>query len=261
MGFGRMDFLYHEAALKFISPKPVISEASTKVLADRERALGICFPESIRAWYSLDGAVEILKRCSNEDHPVSLEKLGEPAERWYGAGTRDLLSKSLPWIMAENQGVCNWAVQLDGTKDPPVVVEVNTAPNEQWLPYAERFSEFIFSWIWDHLPRAAFCEAQELDLSSADLEFLRAQFESRSVTYSWPGDSNHRFESPDGRILIWQGTHGADWLVSAESAAGLRRVLERVWRCGNLSKTLYGADEIAMATLGLIRTSEAWSAL
>lgn len=232
---------FHAKAFALLPSVPAVSAMHTDLLSAREAELGLRWPASIREWYSLEGAVELLRRHSNDDDPVPIERLGAPVAPWYGETCRDFLSKSLLLIMLENQGVCNWAVQLDGSPDPPVVVAVDTAPDELWLPATQSFSEFVYCQIWDHAHMSACCAAQEPALALDDLAYLRSRFQQGPTTYGWPGSANYRFTTPWGRILIWYADHhGADWYLSASSDHDLAQLLRAIWQCGTLAKSLYG---------------------
>jgi hypothetical protein len=156
--------------------------------------------------------------------------------------------------MSENQGVCNWAVKLDERDDPPVVVEVDSAPNEVWLPLANTFSEFVYCQVWDYSPRGPSCSAQETDLTDSDRDYLRRTFEAGPTTASWPGNANYRFVSQHGRILLWYGKErGTDWFIWADTADQLVKLLRLVWHCGNLSETLYALDRDSERVLERLR--------
>ena len=156
--------------------------------------------------------------------------------------------------MQENQGVCYWAVQLDGSADPPVVVTVDTAPCEVWLPLAPSFSEFVYCQIWDYAPMSARCEAQEPEFTPETLAFLRSKFQEGPATYGWPGSQNYRFTTPWGRLLIWHADNsGADWFLRASNHGDLEHLLCAVWQCGTLTKTLRGYDHEGEACLQRVR--------
>jgi hypothetical protein len=257
---GDTNFKYHRDAVALLPELPQFSAEVAERLAQRERELGIIFPASVREWYSLDGAVDLLRQYSNDDDPVTINKLGEPFPNWYNGGRRDFVAQGLVVFMHENQGVCNWAFRLDGNADPEVIVEVDTAPNDEWLPCADKFSTFVHCQIWDHRhalihEHSGVCgvSAQELDLAETDLEFLKATFPQRPSTCCWPGNANYRFEGEDGGILIWHGKSGADWFVAAKTPASLGILLSRVWHCGNLADTLYGFTPEAVEVLRELR--------
>ena len=244
---------FHQAALELIITKPGFSDTNARILAERERISGRSFPAAVREWYSFDRSVELLQAYSNCDWPVPLDRLGAPAENWYGAGPRDFLQGNLLWFMTENQGVCNWAVKLDGSDDPPVMVEVDSAPNDRWRQLTASFSEFIFCQIWDHPPFLQCC-AQEGDLAPQDLQLLNRQFASGPITRVWPGSFNRRFSSADGRVLIWSSDeHGADWFLFANGEARMENLLRSLWQCGNLPGTLYGIGPEAERALARVR--------
>ena len=254
---GKDDVLrFHQASVALLPTLPTTSSASARTIAERERLLAIRFPESLREWYVMDRSVELLGEYSNDDWPVPLGQLGSPVEDWYGDGPRNLIDDGLLWFMAENQGVCNWAVRLDGTDDPPVLVEVDSARRDIWQPAAATFSEFVYCQIWDHPRGTLLCEAQERSLSKDDLRYLQRQFCPGPVTESWPGSRNLRFAAPHGRILIWTTEEDqTDWLLYANSEQRMNRLIRSVWACGSLSTTLYGTDAGAESALREVRTT------
>src|SRR5262245_37344758 len=228
---------YHCDAAKLLPRMPRFSKFSADVVERREQDLGITFPESVREWYSLAGAAELLERYSNDDDACAVEELGKPFDDWYGGGPKDFLADNLLLFMHENQGVCNWAIKLGSGPDPAVVVEVDTAPDAEWLPCTDRFSIFVWSQIWDHSQRAVGVSAQEIELSEQDFRFLRANFQELHTTYGWPGSVNYRFKSEHAAILIWDGKdRGVDWFVSAPSGSELKQLLAKIWHCGDLAR-------------------------
>lgn len=249
---------FHRDALALLPMPPTFSASAAKLLDQRERELGIRFPASVREWYSLERAIDLLRQHSNSDEPVATDKLGNPFSYWYGGGRRDFVAEGLLVFMCENQGVCNWAFSLDGNPDPEVVVEVDTAPNDEWLHCTDKFSTFVYCQIWDHTDEGVGVAAQELELSATDLQFLKSNFLQRPSTYGWPGNTNYRFEGQGGRILVWDGgDQGVDWFVSAKTPASLRVMLSRIWHCGSLAETLYDLAPEAVEVLLELRATGA----
>jgi hypothetical protein len=237
---------FHRNVASLLREMPPVSRASVELIAQSEEQLGIRFPKSVREWYSLDGAVNILERHSNCDSPVGIRDLGKPFDDWYGGGPRDFVSEKLLVFMHENQGVCNWVIVLDGSSDPPIVVEVDTAPNDKWLPCSEHFSTFVWCQIWDHTSHSFGVMAQETELADVDIEYLASCFPRNPTTFGWPGKTNYRFGAQDSGILIWDGEDsGVDWHLSARTSHGLSKLIEKVWHCGELATTLYGDGESA----------------
>jgi hypothetical protein len=248
---------YHGDAVRLLPRIPEFSKSAAKLVQQRELQMRVCFPDSVREWYSLEGAAQILAQYSNDDLAVDIEDLGETFDDWYGGGPRDFLADKLLLFMHENQGVSNWAIRLDGSEDPPVVVEVDTAPNAIWLTCADRFSTFVCCQIWDHLRLGMRVSAQEIELSERDLRFLESNFHRLHTTYGWPGRVNYRFESRNASILIWDGKdRGVDWFLSAPTASELEDLLGTVWRCGNLAESMYG-DGVAEEVLRRMRSGAA----
>jgi hypothetical protein len=234
---------YHQATADLLRQPLVPSPAALKLLEEREAACGITLPASLREWYSLEDAVDILARHSNDDHPVPLALLGQIAPLETDPGLH-VAGRLL--VMRENQSVCSWVVQLDGSDGPPMLVGMDddTAadgePPVVWRPYAETFSTFVYNWVWDW-PSGDVCSVWGSDdpLAAEDLAYLRASFPEGPPTYHWPGDCTYRFGTPAARIIIWdEPSRQADWTLISESADTLVGLLRLVWRCGNMPSTL-----------------------
>ena len=164
------------------------------MLNDVEHRIKQALPASVHEWYELDHAVELLFQHSNADRPVDIGKLGEPLRDTWGGGPHDLVAQNLLVIRHENQGVCVWAVLLDGSDDPPVVLDLDTQ-FKSWTKCASSFSQHIYASMWDYSQVLAqhglLAQAQNTPLSEMALSFLSDHFESECVTYAWPGHTQH----------------------------------------------------------------------
>jgi hypothetical protein len=161
----------------------------------------------------------------------------------------ELVRAGLLEVLIENQGVCTWAVMLDGSDDPPVVVEVDSRDSAasldeiQWQPCAESLSTFMYCRAWDHGQNIAVeVQAQDHALAPGDLADLQSHFSEGPRTYGHPGVTNYRFFTPNSAILIWDGEDDkwrggqADWMLMATSNAALLDLLRRVWHCGTCER-------------------------
>jgi hypothetical protein len=212
-----------------------------------ERKFGLLFPASVREWYSMRYATGILARYSNDDTALAAPEFAIADCRWWGKEPADLLPGPAIEFLIENQGVCIWAILLDGSADPPVVVRQNEE-DEGWIKCADSFSTFVFTRCWDfqpwteHWPMLA---AQESPLSEGDLSFLRQTFQEGPTTYGlqgMPTAVSYRFESPHGRILAstWSSRHvdQTDWYLAAKTRSNLRSLADSIANCATLPKTL-----------------------
>jgi hypothetical protein len=145
-----MALKYHQAVFDLMGKKPRPSKTAVATLEKRERALGITLPASLKEFYSLSGAYEILAKYSNDDQTVPLEELGDAEHVAHGVIK----------IADENQGVAAWYVRLDGSEDPPVEVECEAdrlerpkgVQEDDWTFWdeaqfhreADRFSTFVY---------------------------------------------------------------------------------------------------------------------
>jgi len=93
-------------------------------------------PSSVREWYCNEDAIGLLTRYSNQDWPVPLREFS--VKSWK---THHLLT-----FKKENQGVCYWAIDLDGSHDPPVYVDVDSNGAE-WTLHAPTFTAYVYACI------------------------------------------------------------------------------------------------------------------
>jgi hypothetical protein len=142
-----MPLVYHQAAFDVMGKTPKPSKKALGILEGRERALGFALPASLREFYSLAGASDVLTDHSNQDPAVPIEELGEPED----------LKQGVLRIQDENQGCASWYVRLDGSDDPPVEVasefEYRDPPegSDDWgfwdvarfVRFSDRFSDYV----------------------------------------------------------------------------------------------------------------------
>lgn len=237
--------IFHNTTYAMIGGKPRVSSEALALLDSLEKKCGGHLPASFKEWYSLDGAWEILAKRTS-DHPIALSDLGK--DRWYVEGSRDFISEGHLVFMTENQGVCHWALELNGEDDPPVVVEVDSLPTVKWQPFADTFSAFVevvvSDWNYGHV-----LSAQDVPLTDSDLDFLRQQFNEGPMTHNWPAKTSSRFRKDDQCLIIWAGEEQADWFLQSNSPEHLRELLNEVWNCGSLAESLYENDDIGAKIL------------
>jgi len=232
---------YHARTLQLLGVSPGISESAVTELDSVETRIGRRLPASKREWYSLDGACQILREYSNDDRPLQISDLGLPRKDTSGGGPHDLLARNLVVYRYENQAVCVWAVQLDGSDDPPVVVNVDSQ-FKIWTRCAPTFSGHLHAWMWDYalvLRGDHLIQAQNQPLTTEAIGFLSQHFDVGPETYGWPGDTQYRFFNDDQRILIWAGEDQADWWLSADQEESRLRLVRTVWDCDNVGKSLW----------------------
>jgi hypothetical protein len=166
------------------------------------------------------------------------------------------LTRITPWrgllhIAIENQGVCQWAIHLDGSDDPPVLVYLDGTPG--WQLHAEHFSIFTAAQVWDWSREPAL-GAQDQPLAERDLAFLQDTLQEAPRTYAWPGNVNYRFQDDTSRILIRDVPEfQADWYISADSEIALLRLAARIWHCGTLAESMGSFNKQGESVLKQLR--------
>lgn len=144
---------FHSPTFELLGTRPRISAAAVGELEKTERRLKMRLPASVREWYSYEDALSILASHSNADPPIPVAEF---------AGVESPVGRLIP-IRWENQGVCTWAILLDGSDDPPVWVDVDSEGNV-WQRLAQNFSTYVHTCVWDYqvvLRRPALVQAAE----------------------------------------------------------------------------------------------------
>jgi hypothetical protein len=238
---------FHSTTFRLLGIEPSTTAVATSKVELTERRLGFRLPASVREWYCDDCAIDILSKHSNQDWPITLSDFEV---------TQGPTNQLLPF-KRENQGVCIWAVALDGSDDPPVFVDVDSNGN-QWNLQATTFSTHVYTCVWDYarvFDQAALVQAQNGPFTAEALAELRNRFNESLPTFGWPGCTQHRFEGKDTAILIWAAENQADWFVGAGDATLLRTSLQTVWNLDSLGQSLYDCTDMGKAALDNIRHS------
>ena len=103
----------------------------------------------------MEGAVEIIARFSNADHPVSIEEMGCSLIESGRECLPDPRKCTFLVFKRENQGVCAWAVLLDASADPPVFLDFDSRFNSP-VKCSDSFSQYLYSCVWDYSQGLAF---------------------------------------------------------------------------------------------------------
>ncbi len=261
---------YHQATFDLLGLTPTVAHGAVKLLDGIEAVSRCALPQSVREWYSLEGADAIMEQYGaggyGGDPAVRLNELGTAYDEWYGKpGPANFVALGWLIIMHENQGVCNWAVSLDDSEDPYVAVEVdssdsaNSLADIRWDLFADHFSTFVYTRVFD-FGNSHSLMGQLEPLGRDDLAFLKDSFKEEPRTFRWPGTANYRFSDENGRIVVWNndGTttkdfQQADWQISARSEDGLFRVAKRIWRCSGIAERLYSVDDRGESVLQRLR--------
>jgi hypothetical protein len=232
---------YHSAVFRVLGRTPRVSQEALRLIERREEETGLRFPASVREWYSLEGAVELLTDNCEESDPVPLEQLGSAEEARLG------------WlhVMSDREAVASWYVRLDGSDDPPVDV----ADEFKWPPFdltETPWSSTFSVYVYDLVSSAAVggrrlglqLDAKDRRPDGSDLARLRARMEERPRT---EGDAvrltTYRFYNADGLVTFQadpaedEASRG-DWTVQGRTAEGLYNLCTLVWPIGTLSETL-----------------------
>lgn len=213
---------YHSRTLQLLRDR--VQRGRPEDLLVAEERLGFRFPEAVREWYSeVDGQL-ILARFSNQDealHPLRFKRV-------------EVCGKTLLMLLVENQGVCWWGVELDGSEDPAVYVDFDPPP-DKLFQYASSFSEFTYLRLFDFdgwYEDGRFILETRKPLRDETVEWLKKTFREEPTSLGWPGTKTYRYSCPLGRITIWQSEDQADWALTGETPESfqeLERQVRTVW--------------------------------
>ena len=240
-----MGLKYHQPTFDLLKQEPVMFPLASTWLENFEAEIGQRLPPSVREWYAIEGAHDILAAHSNSDHPIPLKDLGAKHKLEAVLRIDSLSTVSLLKIMVENQGVCIWAVKLDDSEDPPVFVKLEERGGT-WQDAADHFSEFIYSWVWDYSLHDFSVELVARPLSPEDKAYLHLHFGELFATAKWPRCTEYRYSRRGQKIRIRSGERQADWLISASSADSFYELGHILWSGTKLpfwQGVIFGIDD------------------
>ena len=209
---------YHTRTLAAMRRPRAVAQGRS--MAAVEQRLGTCLTLSVKQWYERLNGRDLLAKYSNDDRAI------DPND--FRIVTVD--DRSLVPVLVENQDVCWWGFELDGSDDPPVYLNFDPLPNVLFA-YSRTFSEFTYVRVFDFDGWAdrehSLVEIKE-PVPHGTIEWLVNTFTSEPRSLGWPASITYRFSCHLGRIAIWQSEQQADWVLSAPSAHALRQLKELV---------------------------------
>jgi hypothetical protein len=193
-------------------------------------------PSSFVELWTQQGVVAFLHAHTNSDWPVSVDELDCIPGKWIGYDP--IADDCLPF-MHENQGVVTWAIKLKDGNDPSVMIEVDSGCPPLWIHHADSFTEWLQSVMFDgSIRKRCRWQAQAARLSETDRTKLSTRFIRSITTYAWPGETNLRFSSPDGTLLIHDTHARSDWYL-APTEGRSEQFHERIIDLCDLKRSLY----------------------
>lgn len=170
---------YHERSLEMLGLNGTLKKQPVPELIEWAKANNITLPAAYLEWAQLGGK-KILEKYSNND--------------WFHFGESDIVTtpegiKGLEFHQ-ENQGNFTMIVALEQGDDPPVLFAWIEQP--PWIVCTEKFSDFVFSQIFDWQHKLKFDPDSDeawigytgnIDLKTSKcLSILRERFEELTTT-------------------------------------------------------------------------------
>jgi hypothetical protein len=211
-----MNLRYHQRALEVMGIEPVFSEERIRILEEWEREYQRALPAALKELYALEGLEEWFRETNQDwlepiDH-LYIKDWSEYSEiECKGLSLEDLRQGTVHFF-SENQYVVIWEVLLDGSDDPPVVIDSYGV----WMIACPRLSDFFLAVAWDHaLLRDDVLWGQVDEQKLAEVkERLFAEFEQLPVTYGWPTErAVLRFQKGNWKVLIHEEKYSDVWIA------------------------------------------------
>lgn len=227
---------YHDKSFENLNEKPRVRADRDDVLSKIESRIRRPLPPSLREWYSLESACRFIG-----DH-IPLCELGGPLES--ESRPCDLVKSDLLPIVVHSEGFGIWAVVLDGSDDPPVLVDPD-AHLKSWFRYADHFSQFVLARVFDQLLLGELMAQAELTVPDTALGYMREHFRPQVTTTGWGYEYQHRFEDEGIRIRIDASEGEGLWWLAARSESHFRSLFDRLRRIDGLVRKMYTDDPVA----------------
>jgi hypothetical protein len=221
---------YHQRTFNLAGIIPELDPAAEAQLTTLETQLGEKLPASVREWYSLKNGADLI--VGNQDHvqtiaELRLANLHEQRDNW--GDTWLYMPDDMLLIIVENQGVCLWTVQLNGSDDPPVYSRVNE-DNQTWQLCDVTFSQFVFNRLWDWLHWEQMLWHTAPPLAHNTLRLLREHFFKHPSSCVFTDTYVYRFQRETQCIQIRVNLELGNslWRLRADSNANLAQLLDNL---------------------------------
>lgn len=211
---------WHAEAYRLMGLRPVIDPRLAAELDALEHRSGLRLPAAVREWYSVGPAQRRLAH-RRQNFLIATAELGEPT------GRVDHLAHGRLVTETDCQYCCHWIVRIPPPpddaeplfplpepvprfdEDPPVWVIDPDDPDRFELRYADTFSAYVLTSVWDSGLFGAAVSGFDLPLPPHALDLLRQRYTELPTTYAWAGnqdcDAVYRFDGAARVMLAVKG--------------------------------------------------------
>lgn len=241
--------LFHQRTLDYLNLLPVQNEETADSLRALELYVGVNLPPSVHEWFSYPNAAKLIR--FNDDHVLDVDQFElksnplfnhhpkwqqgviKPSQMMFiTSPDKTLIDENLLVVIVENQGVYEWAVDLNGSDDPPVLMKQNE-PNQAWKPCSPTFSDFVFARAWD--TRVMFNElslwGSTGKLTADDLTTIENWYDVLPVHCNLPQyERCFRFQRDEQCIFICQDDRDSRmfWHMTSKTSESLKVLLKQI---------------------------------
>lgn len=187
---------YHQRTFDLAGLAPLVSEPNRRGLESAATAASVELPAAVIEWLMVENSIPLLRRAGRGDETLFLKEIAVSLTALAGERRPRLT------FLRESQGGCSWAIDLGENPDPPVYVRLRDEEGcDCWRTTAERFSDFIWGWIWDN-PRGGLTARAQLSFSLKQIRRLTAGTEELPTSRAWPTHKTFRCQVGAGRLRI-----------------------------------------------------------
>ncbi len=234
---------FHQATFDLLQLAPLPSESNRRLLEVEASAAGLSLPAAAVEWLSLENGISLLNRPGSTGEALSIKKLTASIQSLHGIRKPRLV------FLREKQGHRVWAFDLVQEANPPVLVRLlDTDGRESWRTAADRFSDFVFGWIWDH-PSGGYTARAQLNCSLKQIRRLTAGLVEHPTGRAWPSHKTFRLQKGQARIRIhYQPEAWSDVVIWSPDLGDLRATIAHASNSG-LSRKAFFSSQPAVGRL------------
>jgi hypothetical protein len=202
-----MSLVHHQRTIEFMGITPEIDTSAVQAFDNLEKRLSRRLPASLKEWYSLKNALDNI--LGNQDKVFSIHQLADDPLK--------ILADHKLFLIDENQNVCGWALDLNGTDDPPVLI--SDEDFDRWHDFTDTFSDFVFIRAWDYQwSDGYYLQAKQVDANFAPdlVNHLGNHYTELPISHGgfWryiPSAKVYRFMRGQKRVLLTLQGDGVTW--------------------------------------------------
>ena len=231
---------FHQKTFELLQLAPLPSDANRQALEKAARSSAHPLPAAALEWLALENGLPLLRRPGDAE-PRTLKTLVESLQAMSSGQKQRLI------FLSDKQGNC-WGFDLTADDDPPVLIRLPTEDGESWRTNSERFSDFIYGWLWDR-PAGGHTARAQVSCTLKQIRRLASGAEEQPISKAWPTHKTFRLQFKDGRMRIHYRPDGwSEVVLWSDNAKSLARLVS-VAAAGGAPAKAFFSDQPAVSRL------------